>query len=360
MRLLLKVEGLVIHRENDFTLNVAELAIQQGEILAVIGPNGAGKSTLMLAIADLIKPESGFIKFENTPLSRIPSLQYRRKLGLVLQEPLLLNSSVFNNVATGLRFRNTPKAEVKRKVDLWLERLGIQALSKRSARKLSGGESHRVSLARTFVLEPELLLLDEPFSALDTPTRTALLQDLQSLLRELHTTTIFVTHDLDEALLLADKVAVLIDGKLHQTGTPQEVFATPVDPQVAAFVGVETIIPGKVIESHEGVAVVKSNGFILEGMGDMLAGREVFLCLRPEDVTLWTADSTNPRSSARNNLHGKVASLQPQGALVRVVVDCGFPLVSLITRASSVLLKLKPGKDIVASFKATAVHLIGR
>lgn len=357
---LLKVENLAIHRESNFTLEVAELTIEQGETLALIGPNGAGKSTLMLAIAGLIKPGSGSIKLENKSLTEIPILQYRRKLGLVLQEPLLLNTSVFNNVATGLHFREMAKPEIKKRVNLWLERLGILDLSRRPARKLSGGESHRVSLARTFVLEPELLLLDEPFSALDAPTRTALLQDLQALLHELRTTTIFVTHDLDEALLLADKVAVLIDGKLRQTGTPQEVFTTPADAQVAAFVGVETIVPGKVIGSHDGVAVVKSNGFVLEGMGDMPSGREVFLCLRPEDVTLWSIEAGQPKTSARNRLHGKITAMQPQGALVRVVVDCGFPLVSLITRASAMLLKLKPGKDIIATFKATAVHLIGR
>jgi tungstate transport system ATP-binding protein len=360
MSALLEIDNLLIHREDDFKLDIPQLNIESGETLALIGPNGAGKSTLMLAIAGLLKPNKGNIRFNGTSLAEISLLQYRRKLGLVLQEPLLLNSSVFNNVATGLRFRKVAKSEVKRRANLWLERLGILSLSKRSARKLSGGESHRVSLARTFVLEPELLLLDEPFSALDAPTRTALLQDLQTLLHELHITTIFVTHDLDEALLMADKVAVLIDGKLHQTGTPQEVFSAPVDAQVAAFVGVETIVPGKVIESHEGLAVVKSNGFILEGMGNIPAGRDVFLCLRPEDVTLWAVDIAQPKSSARNRLQGKITSLQSQGVLVRVVVDCGFPLVSLITHASALLLELIPGKEVMATFKATAVHLIGR
>jgi len=148
-------------------------------------------------------------------------------------------------VAAGLRFRGLPKEEVRQRCNDWLERLGISDLNKRSTRQLSGGESHRVSLARTLVLEPQLLLLDEPFSALDAPTRFALLQDLQSLLHELHTTTIFITHDLDEALLLANKVAVLINGRLHQVGKPQEVFSAPVDPEVAAFVGVETIIPAQ-------------------------------------------------------------------------------------------------------------------
>lgn len=360
MTALLEIKGLQIRREDNFYLKVPSLTINQGETLAVIGPNGAGKSTLMLAIAGLIRQNSGAITFQDVPLNVIPNLQYRRKLGLVLQEPLLLNSSVYNNIALGLRFRNLPRDEVRRRVNSWLERLGISHLAKRSARRLSGGESHRVSLARTLAIEPELLLLDEPFSALDAPTRTSLLQDLQSLLRELHTTTIFVTHDLDEALQMADKVAILINGELHQIGSPQQVFSEPVDAEVAAFVGVETIVPGKVIESHDGVAVVKANGFILEGMGDLPAGRDVYLCLRPEDVTLAPVETAKQRSSARNRLLGKVVSVHIQGALVRVVVDCGFPLVSLITRVSSTLLKIKPGKEISASFKATAVHIICR
>jgi molybdopterin-binding protein len=359
MTTVIEINNLKIQREDDFILHVPQLSIAKGETFAVIGPNGSGKSTLLLVIASLLKPTSGTICFEGTPLASLNIKNYRRRLGLVFQEPLLLNSSVTENIATGLRFRNVPRSEITAKSTAWMERLHIHHLAKRSARKLSGGEAHRTSLARAFVLDPELMLLDEPFGALDAPTRAVLLEDLQSLLRTTGTTTIFVTHDLDEALLLADRVAVLINGKVRQVGTPQDVFSTPVDAEVAAFVGVETIVPGIVTGKNKGLVTIKSNGFLLEAVGQSTIGRNVYLCLRPEDVTLWNTEEPL-KGSARNRLSGTIERMVPQGALMRVVLDCGFPLVSLITRASAENMKLKPGKTVLASFKATAVHLILR
>ncbi len=356
---LLEVINLKIQREDNFTLSVPRLSIAKGETIAFIGPNGAGKSTVMMAIASLLKPTSGVIRFQGKSLASMNLKEYRRRLGLVFQDPLLLNTSVFANIATGLHFRNVPRSEITIRVKEWMDRLSIRHLAKRNSRKLSGGEAHRASLARAFVLNPELMLLDEPFGALDAPTRAALLDDLQSLLRTTGITTIFVTHDLDEALLLADRVAVLINGKLRQVGTPQAVFSAPVDADVAAFVGVETIVPGRVTGVTEGLATIKSNGFLLEAIGETAIGRDVYLCLRPEDVTLWNTDEPL-KGSARNRLSGKIERLIPQGVLMRVVLDCGFPLISLITRASAENMHLKPGKIVLASFKATAVHLIPR
>lgn len=359
MTSLIEIKKLKIKREDNFMLDVPSLSITQGEIIAFIGPNGAGKSTLMMAISSLLKLTSGTIRFQGKSLASMDLNEYRRRLGLVFQDPLLLNSSVFENIATGLHFRHIPRSEVNERVNGWLERLHILHLAKRNSRKLSGGEAHRTSLARAFVLEPELMLLDEPFGALDAPTRVILLEDLHALLRSTGTTTIFVTHDLDEALLLADRVAVLIDGKLRQVGIPQDVFSAPVDADVASFVGVETVVPGVVTGISEGLVTIKSNGFLLEAIGQPTIGREVFLCLRPEDVTLWNSDEPL-KGSARNRLSGTIKRMVPQGVLMRVVLDCGFPLVSLITRASAENMQLKTGKTVQASFKATAVHLIMR
>ena len=156
-------------------------------------------------------------------------------------------------------------------MDAWLERLGIAHLRSRSARRLSGGEAQRVSLARAFAIQPDLLMLDEPFSALDAPTRMRLMEDFQSLLAETGLTTVFITHDRDEAIFLGDRVAVLLEGGLRQVGTPQEVFTAPLDPQVAAFVGVETILPGEVIASQDGHLVVDA-GWRASGSGWPAAG----------------------------------------------------------------------------------------
>ncbi len=357
---LLEIRDLIVCQGGQKVLEVPHLEVRRGEVLAVIGPNGAGKSTLLLAIARLLQPEAGEILFHGQPVTPQADLEYRRKIALVLQEPLLLNDTVFNNVAVGLQLRRLPKGEVEARVKAWLERLGIASLARRRARSLSGGDAQRTSLGRAFALQPDLLLLDEPFSALDAPTRQALLEDLQTLLAETRQTAVFITHDLDEALMLGQRVAVLLAGALRQVGTPAEVFNAPSDPQVAAFVGVETILPGQVLKEEDGlVQVAVAGGFQAESIGHAPAGRLVYLCLRPEDITLWPAGDP-PASSARNHLHGRISRLVPQGALVRVTIDCGFPLVALVTRSSSLEMGLQPGAEVTASFKASAVHLLSR
>ncbi|MEJ5240596.1 MAG: ATP-binding cassette domain-containing protein [Anaerolineales bacterium] len=218
------IRNLLVKRGGRVALVVDELRVQKGEVLAIIGPNGAGKSTLLLTLARLLKPERGEILLNGQPISEIPDLIYRRRIALVLQDPLLFDTSVYENVAIGLRFRNLPKSEIHPKVESWLRRFEIAHLAERRAAELSGGEGQRVSLARAMVLEPELLLLDEPFAALDPPTRSRLLNDLGRILSESHTTTIFITHNLDEAYRLAHRIAVVMDGRLQAIGVPQEVI----------------------------------------------------------------------------------------------------------------------------------------
>jgi len=217
---IIEIRNLLVKRGKRPVLEIEALDIQKGAVLAVIGPNGAGKTSLLLALARLLKPERGQIHFNG--YGGDSDLAHRRRIGLVMQDPLLLNLSVFENVATGLRFRGLPGAEITPRVNRWLERLGIPHLAKRPASLISGGEAQRVSLARVFVLEPELLLLDEPFSALDPETRTVLRRDLRATLQETRVTTIFVTHDLEDARALADQVATLKDGKLHWAGAVRE------------------------------------------------------------------------------------------------------------------------------------------
>jgi tungstate transport system ATP-binding protein len=356
---ILSIKDLMVARGDQKVLQVNELDIQQGEVLAVIGPNGAGKSTLLLVLARLLLPSSGKVYFRGLPMEQEDELTYRRRIALVLQEPLLLHRSVFDNVAAGLRFRGLPRAEVKARTMDWLERLEISQLKDRPAHRLSGGEAQRTSLARAFVLQPEMLFLDEPFSALDSPTRSRLLQDLHALLSQTGITTVFITHDLDEALSLGDRVAVILGGVLRQVGRPQDVFTSPTDEAVAAFVGVETVIAGKVTACDNGQIMVEANGLNLEAVGDIPAGTQVLYCLRPEDITLSISERTSG-SSARNQLNGRILHMALSGPLVRVVIDCGLPVVALITRGSANDMKLVEGQAVTASFKATAVHLIPR
>lgn len=354
---LLAVRELRVKYGDQTVLNVSAMDVKQGEVLAVIGPNGAGKSTFLLVMARLLEPTQGEIYYRGSPLGKESNLSYRRRIALVLQEPFLMHKSVFENVAAGLRFRGLPRTEVQQRTNDWLERLQISHLYNRPAQRLSGGEAQRTSLARAFVLQPELLLLDEPFSALDAPTRAHLLQDLHALLSETAITTIFITHDLDEALLLGDRVAVLLGGTLRQVGRPQEVFTAPNDAEVAAFVGVETVISGRVSAQRDGQVVVCANGLDLEAVGDLPIGTPVYYCLRPEDITLSTSNEV-AISSARNRIRGRISHMTPSGPLVRVVIDCGLPIVALVTRSSVIDLKLTIGQIVTASFKATAVHMI--
>jgi tungstate transport system ATP-binding protein len=355
----LALRGVVVRRGSRPVLRVESLDIHGGEVLAVIGPNGAGKSTLVQTLALLERPAEGEVLYGGLPVPR-NTLPLRRRMAVVFQEPLLLDTTVESNVGSGLAIRGVPAAERRRRVALWLERFGIGHLASRSARTLSGGEAQRVSLARALVLEPEVLFLDEPFAALDAPTRQTLMDELAALLAGSDLATVFVTHDRDEALRLADRVAVLIGGEILQIGEPADVFAAPGDERVASFVGVETIIAGIVRELRDSVAIVDVGGRQIEGGAGAAVGEDVLVCLRPEDVILNPAHEGGIGTSARNHIPAEIRRMVPAGAYVRVELDAGFRLVALVTKHAVEELGLGPGVHVAATFKATAVHLIRR
>jgi len=214
MTAIIEIRDLFVRREKRVVLEINRVDIERGEILAVVGPNGAGKSTLLLVVAHLLKAERGEIRFNGQTIASYGDLAYRRRIGLVMQDALLLNRSVFDNVATGLRFRHLPKDEVTRRVNDWLERLGITHLRGRPATQISGGEARRVALARAFALQPDLLLLDEPFAALDRTSRHKLQEDLKSILTGTDMTVIFTTHSETDVQKLAERKIELDGGKM--------------------------------------------------------------------------------------------------------------------------------------------------
>jgi len=231
----ISIRDLLVRRNERDVLIINSLEIQRGETLAVVGPNGAGKSTLLLMLARLIKPARGQITFNGSPISQMNDLEYRRKISIVFQDPLLMDMTVEKNIALGLRFRGADKEYTRSRVGRWSKAMGVDSLLGRRASQLSGGEAQRVSLARAFVLDPELLLMDEPFSAVDPPTREQLLKDLSTLLSQDQRTTIFVTHNLKEAAQIGDRVAVVINGELKQVGKPRQVKTKPADKSVKEF-----------------------------------------------------------------------------------------------------------------------------
>jgi tungstate transport system ATP-binding protein len=357
----LEASGIKVVLGGHQVLEIPSLRVNPNEALMVVGPNGSGKTTLLLCLALLLQPAAGTIAYRGVPIRNSDHiLKQRRRLAVVFQDSLLLNSSVWDNVTVGQRLRGVARDERRRRALEWLERFGIGDLAKRQAKTLSGGEAKRVSLARAFALQPEVLFLDEPFAALDAPTRRELLDDFDTVLKETRTTAVMVTHDRNEALILGDSTAVLIDGSIRQFGTPAEVFASPADEEVAKFVEAGNIMHGEVVSQDKGLAVLEVNGVRLQVVSELAAGSPVTAYLHYDDVTLLLPGAGESPSSARNRLKGPIARVLPSGSMIRVIVDCGFPLSAIITRRSWEELGLETGREVIASFKATSVHLLPR
>jgi len=356
---LLEAKELTVVLGEQKVLDVPSLQVFPNEVLVVIGPNGSGKTTLLQSLALLLKPATGTILYRGQPVQNGSNLlQLRRRFAVVFQESLLLNASVWSNVTLGLHLRGVEKNEAKQRAQKWLERFGVSSLAHRQAKTLSGGESKRVSLARAFALQPEVIFLDEPFTALDNPTRQALTEDFENVLRETRVTTVMVTHDRNESLTLSSRVAVLIDGRIVQIGNPRDVFSCPVDDRVASFVEAGNHLPGVVTAQNEGLASVDMSGAQIQAVSYIAMATKVTVCLHYEDITLLAPSSQTVPSSARNRLAGKIVKVFPLGSQVKVTVDCGFPIIALVTKRSWEDLKLEVGQTVVASFKASSVHLI--
>jgi molybdopterin-binding protein len=351
------LHGIRVVRGEKTVLDVPELAVDAGQVLGVIGPNGAGKSTLLRVMGLLEMPSAGSVRFQGERVSPADGLAVRRRMASVFQDSLLTDATVRDNVALGLRFRGVDGARMAARVAEWIDQLGIPHLADRQARTLSGGEAQRTALARALVLEPELLLLDEPFSALDQPTREALIEDMGWILRRRRTTAVLVTHDRGEAQALGDRVAVVLGGRLLQVDHAGQVFRAPISEEVARFVGVETLLDCRVRTVTGGLAILEAGKQSIEVAQPAEAGEWVRLCIRPEDVTLSAPTGASP-SSARNHLAGQIVRLAASGPHVRVTIDCGFPLVALVTQRSVDELRLATGSPVTAQFKATAPHLL--
>ncbi len=355
MTAVLEARGVEVRRGARVVSRADEIAVAGGESLAILGPNGSGKTSLLLALASLL-PSQGEIRFHGSPLT--DALAFRRRIAVVFQRPLLLDRSVRDNVALGLELRGVRKAERRRAADDALARLGIAHLADRQARGLSGGEAQRVSIARAVAVSPEILFLDEPFSALDTPTREALISDLARVLRQAGVTTVMVTHDRDEALSLADRIAVILDGRVRQVADADTVFSMPADPEIAAFVGIENVLPVKVERVTAEMTYLRLADKAVEITATPPEG-DIFplLCLGPDDIVI----SREPvASSARNTFRGRILRIEPAGRRARLMIDCGFPLIAHVTAQTSREMALRPGDEITATFKATVPHLLPR
>ena len=352
-------------------LSIAELQIPFGVpgsagsplITAIFGPSGAGKTTLLRCIAGLERPDSGLIQFGNeTWFNHDQSLALspqQRNIGFLSQDYALFpHLTVAQNIAYGLR-RSNPSERNSRVAEL-LQLLALSGFEKRRPRELSGGEQQRVALARAVAPRPRLLLLDEPLSALDAPTRARLRGELRRLLLQLTIPALIVTHERLEALALADQLGVMDGGTVLQSGPVQEVFSRPSNLTVARIVAMETVQPGQILDSRDDLATVAVGKIKITALHQDLppSARDVFVCIRGEDVIL-TKGGDQP-SSARNHLPATISSITPEGPVLRIALDCGFPLSVLLTRQAAEELGLQPGARVLALVKAPNVHLIPR
>jgi tungstate transport system ATP-binding protein len=380
----IEAAGLVKRYGDRTVVSVESLSVREGEVLAILGPNGAGKTTLFRLLALIERPDDGWIRYFGTKVDT-HDLEARRRAAAVFQRPLLFQGSVEENVRFGLRFRRLSRKEAKAKVHETLDLMGISGLAGADMRTLSGGELQRVALARALVLEPEILFLDEPTSSLDVHVRRRFREDLRRVVDQLAATVVIITHEHNEALALAQRVAVVHEGRIVQIGTPEQVFTQPQDSFVADFTGAETIWHGRIVACREGLCTMRSRaGLLVDAVAELPVGAEAAVAMRPEDVAIARAEekgaedvrpgagkaASQSATSVRNWWPGVVEGVAPMGPLVRVVVklDCDAEVeasfggegevISLITRASADELEVAPGDRVTASVKATALHML--
>jgi molybdate transport system ATP-binding protein len=326
------------------------IPLEQLPVTVLFGPSGSGKTTLLRMLAGLERPDAGSIVFrdriwfDSARGLHLPPQQ--RRAGFLFQDYALFpHLTVLENIA----YAASPQAARK-----LLGTFGLADLAQSKPRTLSGGEQQRVALARALAAEPALLLLDEPLSALDAPTRARTRLELRRMLLAGGVPSIVVTHDRMEAVALGDWMAVIVDGRIHHPGPDQEVFRRPADRQVAESVGVENVLAAQIAGRESGLLILQVGSMRIQSVDSGESG-PVFACIRAEDVAI-TRDAGQV-SSARNRLAGRVRSVTPEGALARVELDCGFPLVAMVTGQSAAELSLSEGESVCAVIKTTSVHL---
>ncbi len=345
-------------------LRGVELDVSEGEIYVIIGPSGHGKSTLLRILDMLEVPTSGDVMIRNESLYSHGDSRHqeiRKKIGMVFQNSAIFQGTVFENVAYGLRFRKISASKMQDRVSQVLREVGLEGYEKRVARSLSGGEKQRVAFARTMVTRPEIILLDEPTSNIDPVTREKI-EDIIRYTRDTYNTTIIMnTHDMVQGQRMGDRIGVMMNGRIVQSGTPKEVFTLPVSDDVAWFVGFENVFEGEIERNDDGMAVIQSGTIEVYGETPLPVGEAITWCIRTEDMHLHMREGfTGHTGGIRNHLHGTVTGITLVGPKHHVMVDCGIQLELVVGWRFAERVKVKPGDSVRVSFHPEAVHVMAR
>jgi len=340
----------LFYKAGKFSLEDISFRVDEGETLVILGPTGAGKTVLLELIAGFRSPNKGSMFINESEITHLPP--EKREIGMLYQDYLLFpHLDVFDNIAYGLKAKNLRSSEIGRRVQEIAERLGIHELLERRPKKLSGGEQQRVALARTLAIDPKILLLDEPFSAVDPNTRESLMKELRKILEEDSMPVVYVTHDQIEAMEMADRIGVMNEGEIVQLDYPEKVFSAPKSEFVANFVGIRNIYRGRA-ERVDGSTAVNIDSTRI--YSSVVSEGDVHVTIRPEDIIV---SRERISSSARNSLKGKVVAIVEKGPLIYVTADCGMKLTSAITRESLKDMQIMIDDEIFMTFKAQNVNL---
>ena len=349
---LLEISGL----QKKFALSTAvehfELDVERGEFVSFLGPSGCGKTTTLRMIAGFEIPTAGAIRIDGADVTRRPP--NRRNVGMVFQSYALFpNMTVADNVGFGLKVAKKPGAEIGPRVQEMLELIKLPALGDRYPYQLSGGQQQRVALARALAIQPKVLLLDEPLSALDAKIRVSLRNEIRTIQRKLGITTIYVTHDQEEALSLSDRIVVMRDGRIEQIGTPFEVYNFPRTGFVASFVGTLSILRGQVVDPGRGAIAIDGQEIrASRGLEDARVGEMRAVALRPEIVSL------HEPADNGNRMQGTVEDVNFLGSIVRIRVRFGENAVSLDTFNNPSMTLPRQGESVTVSFPGEAVLVL--
>jgi iron(III) transport system ATP-binding protein len=354
-----KLDGIGKSYGEHWVVRDVDLHIRSGEFFTFLGPSGCGKTTLLRIIAGFVFPDEGTVYLDGQPVNHVPPWQ--RNVGLVFQNYALWpHMSVYENVAFGLRERKASRQEINQRVMDALRQVDLKGTENRRPSQLSGGQQQRVALARTLVIQPRLLLLDEPLSNLDAKLRIDMRIELLKLQRDLGLTTIYVTHDQEEALALSTRIAVINKGRVVQVDAPRQIYEQPASEFVAAFVGQSNLFAGRVLQAKEGLIEVRTDdNLIIRAASHTCVlspqpGDEVLLSVRPEAMELRASGS----SSGANQLTGQVAASAYQGTFIEYEIQLAARALKTYTVNPKGKAFFRPGQQVTVTFAADDVVFV--